>query len=182
MKITISKKRFNEILQEEVEKHKKVTSLESDKKKIEEALSRIQEAKSQEEIDEIWGGVKNLFNKGRQAAGAAIQNTANKVGTAVNNFGNKVGDKINQVDNNIQKQVQNIKTTYQQGEKEQAIKNAKQQIQKLWAQRQKIQSELNAMQAKYAELSGKKLGNQFQSKSPKQTPQNQPIQNQKAAE
>ena len=36
-------------------------------------------------------------------------------------------------------------------------------------QRQKIQQQLSAMQNKYAELTGKKLGNQFQSKNP-QTP------------
>ena len=165
MKISISKERFNQILQEEVQKYQKIKDLEFEKSRVERVLQKIQEAKSQEEIDEAWGGFKKLFNKGVQATANALNNEKNYLSqtwddakTSVNNKANQVGDFFNKA-----------YTTYQQGEKEQAVKDAKQQIQKLWMQRQKIQQQLSAMQNKYAELTGKKLGNQFQSKNP-QTP------------
>lgn len=178
MKVTINKNRFNEIIKEEVEKYRKIQELQSDKKQIEEALNKLQEAKSQEEIDELWGGLKNLFQKGTQAAGNAIGNAYQGVKDDANQFANKVGQKANAIGQAVQKQAQQVKSIYQQGEKEQAIKTAKSQIQKLWAQRQQIQSQLNAMQAKYAELTGKKLGNQFQAKNAPA----QPAQPGKAAE
>jgi hypothetical protein len=170
MKVTINKERFNEIIKEEVEKYRKIKELENDKKQIEEALVKLQETTSQEEIDELWGGLKNVFKKGAQVTGNAVQNAYQGAKNDVNQFANAVGQKAQAVGQAVQKQAQQVKQVYQQGEKEQAIKTTKSQIQKLWAQRQQIQSQLNAMQAKYAELTGKKLGNQFQAKNPQIQP------------
>lgn len=173
MKISISKERFNQILQEEVQKYQKIKDLESERNEVEGVLQKIQEAKSQEEIDELWGGFKNLFNKGAknvsQAASSNYNNAKNTLSQTWDDAKTSVNNKVNQIGDYVNKTADSIKTTYQQGEKEQAVKDAKQQIQKLWMQRQKIQQQLSAMQNKYAELTGKKLGNQFQSKNP-QTP------------
>ena len=162
MNIKISRQRFNEILKEEVEKYRKIKELESERKKIEDALLKIQESRSEDELNEIIGGLGKLFQTGAQ-----------KVGTSYQNAKNNLNQKANQVKQAVQTQAQNIKQVYQQGEQERAIKVAKAEIQKLWAERQRIQTQLNLMQNKYQSLTGKKLGNQFQAKTPAQTQTNQ---------
>lgn len=168
MKINITKQKFNQIIKEEVQKLRKIKELESDKKQIEEALIKIQESNSQEEIDELWGGLKGLFNKGAQATGDAFKSAYQGAKDDVNQFVDTVGQKANVVGQAVKQQAQNVKKVYQQGEKEQAIKNTKAEIQNLWNKRKAIEQQLAAMQNKYAGLTGKKLGNQFQSKTPVQ--------------
>lgn len=155
MKLKISKQRFNEILSEELEKYRKIKQLESEKKQIQEALLKLENSNSEEELNELLGGLGKLFGAGTQKVGAGYQ-------AAKNNVNQKLG----QVQQSVKAGAQNIKQIYQQGEKERELKVAKQQIQNLWAKRQQIQAQLNQMQAKYQTLTGKKLGNQFQSKNP----------------
>lgn len=185
MKIKISEKKFNQILQEEVKRYKDIKSLESDKKQIQEAISKLQNAKSQEEIDEIWGGVKKLFQKGGQAFaqgakdvyqgakadvqqfGGDIKQGVQQVGGALKQGAQAVQKGAQQVGQSVQQGAQQIKQTYQQGEKEQSIKNTKRQIEKLWAKKREVQQQLADLQMQYQGLTGKKLGTQF---TPKQKP------------
>lgn len=174
MKIKISEKKFNQILQEEVKRYKDIKSLESDKKQIQEAISKLQNAKSQEEIDEIWGGVKKLFQKGGQAVAQGAKDVYQGAKADVQQFGNDIKAGAQQVKGAlkqgaqaVQQGAQQIKQTYQQGEKEQSIKNTKRQIEKLWAKKREVQQQLADLQMQYQGLTGKKLGTQF---TPKQKP------------
>lgn len=193
MKIKISEKKFNQILQEEIQRYKDIKSLESDKKQIQEAINKLQEAKSQEEIDEIWGGVKKLFQKGGQAVaqgannvyqgakadvqqfGSDIKTGAQQVGGAIKQGAQAVQKGVQQVGQAVQQGAQQVKQTYQQGEKEQSIKTTKRQIEKLWAKRNEIQKQLADLQLQYQGLTGKKLGNQFAPKT-QSAPTKQPVQ------
>jgi hypothetical protein len=161
MKIKISKKRFNEILNEEVQKFKKIQELKDNKKFLEETLLKLENATSQEEIDELWGGVKKLFQKGTQAAGNAVKSAYQGAKADVNQLASDINQRAKVVGQNIKQQAQNIKQVYQQGEKEQAIKNTKAQIEKLWAKRKEIEGQIAMMQGEYAKLTGQKLGTQF---------------------
>ena len=173
MKLNISNQRFNEIIKEEVEKFRKIQHLESKKKALEEGLKKLQEANSQEEIDELWGGLKKMFQTGGQQIANAAQSTYQNVKNDVNATKQAVRQKGQQVAQAVQQKANAVKQVYQQGEKEQDIKTTKSQIEKLWKQRQIIQNQLNTMQSKYADLTGQKHNNKFQSKTPKQTQQTQ---------
>ena len=166
--IKIEKNKFDTIIQEELQRYQRIKELESDKSEIENGIKKIEEATSQEEIDEIWGGLSKIFQKGKQAAGQKISNAGSYAAAGLKGLGQDFVDTYDMSKKAVNNVAGKIKQTYQQGEKEQAIKDAKKQIQNLWAKRQQIQAQLANVQNKYLELTGKKLGNQFQAK-PKPT-------------
>lgn len=175
MKLNISNQRFNEIIKEEVEKFRKIQQLESKKKALEEGLKKIQEAQSQEEIDELWGGLKKLFQTGGQNVANAAQSTYQNVKNDINATKQAIQQKGQQIVQAAKQKANAVKQVYQQGEKDQDIKTTKSQIEKLWKQRQIIQNQLNIMQSKYSALTGQKHNNKFQPK-PKQPVQSQSVQ------
>ncbi len=147
MKIKISKERFNQILKEEVDKYKKIKELESDKKTIEEALLKLETASSKEEIDELWGGIKNLINKGAGAVASGVKNSVKAAGQDIKNAWNDASQSVNQG-------VDTIKKTYQQGERIAAKKKAENQINKIYSQIKATQKQLQDLNKQYFNMTG----------------------------
>ncbi len=169
MKLKISKTRFNEILKEEVSKHKKISNLESDKKKIEETLLKLESANSQEEIDEIWGGVKNLFNKGAKSVATGVKNT-------VKGMGQDVADAWNDASQTVNKGMNSIKKTYQQGEEKAAKQKAQAQITQVWNQIKTTQKQLANLNNQYLNMTGKPFNHKAVAGPAKSVQNTQPVQ------
>lgn len=144
----ISSTRLNEIIKEEVEIFHKIKSLQEDKKLVEEALLKLETASSKEEIDEIWGGITNVFKKGGQKLGRAALNTVQDMGRDVKDTWNAASDAVN-------KNVQSVQKAYQQGEAQAARKRAQAQIKQVWDSIKLTQKQLSNLQNQYLNMTGK---------------------------
>lgn len=90
------------LIQERVEKSKRRERLvEQAFALYEQGETDIEGSFSEEELHELWSGLKHLASKGAQAlgnagknAGRSIANTANKAMDKVDQFAGKVGDKV----------------------------------------------------------------------------------------
>ncbi len=169
----ISQTRLNQIIKEEVEIFHKIKSLEEDKKLVEQALLKLETASSKEEIDEIWGGIANVFNKGINKIGKGIQNTAASMGKDVQ-------DTWNTASNAVNKNFQSVKKAYQQGEAQSAKKQAQAQIKQVWDSIKLTQKQLSNLQNQYLNMTGKPF-NPKAVAGPKKTIPQQPAQTQPQA-
>lgn len=109
------------------------------KKQLEQLVREAVEAEvgqlNEEELDELLGGLKNVFGAGAKAvggaaqkAGQAVQGVAQKAAGAVQQAGQKVAGATQGA---VQGAVGAVKNAYQSGEKQAAMNSVKQGLQKV---------------------------------------------------
>lgn len=170
MKITITKEQLNSIIQEEVIRLNRIQELTTKHQQLNEAMQKLQEG---QDIDELWGGIKHLFNKGASAAGAAGQAAMNKAGQVANAGYNAakstvqgMGQDLKQAGRDVvnvgrsaagavSNAASSVKQTYQQGEKMQKISSTEAAIKKAWAQKKALINQISSLQTQYQQLTGK---------------------------
>ena len=182
MKITITKEQLNSIIQEEVHRLNRIQELTSKHRQLKEMMQKLQEG---QDIDELWGGIKHLFNKGSQAATSAGNAAMNKVGQAANAGYNAAKSTVQGMGQDLKQAGQDVanvgrsavgavsnaansvKQTYQQGEKMQKISNTEAAIKKAWSQKKALINQIASLQTQYQQLTGKPYQPQkFASKNP----------------
>lgn len=110
------------LIQEEVERINRIKELKGTKEQLQNALKRLEEG---ENVDEIWGGLKKVFQKGGRDAVQGAKNTWNQTKADVKSLGQDFVDVGKQAVQGVQRAGQNVANTYKQGEIE-ADKKAKQ--------------------------------------------------------
>lgn len=96
MKIT--KSDLQQIIQEEAERMFRLEKLEETKRIVDQNIRLISEGKkkmSDEELEELWGGLKSVLGAGAKAVSQAVSSGAEKV----QQFGQKVADTYKQGEN-----------------------------------------------------------------------------------
>ena len=127
MKIT--KSELQEVILQEVKKLERIDMLKGKLKLINEALEHPENL-NEEEIEELFGGLRKVFQKGGQKVADTAKDAAGAVAGGVKDAAGSV------------------KQTYQAGEKE-ATKNKNQ------ARLSKLKSTIDSAQQQYKQLSGK---------------------------
>jgi hypothetical protein len=149
MKIT--KKELVELIREGVEKKQKEELLKESKSKIENAIKRLDEGEvlSEEEIEELWAGLKGVGQMLKKKAGDAAQSLQQKA----QDFGGQVKQKA-------QAAGQQVKQAYQGAEREAAYKKAQDQMASIAQQLKDFDKQVAAkkksLQQQYMKLSGGK--------------------------
>ena len=137
MKIT--KSELKNVILQEVKKLERVDMLKRNLKLINEALEHPENL-NEEEIDELFGGLKKVFQRGGEKVGQAAQSAGSGIAQGVKSAASGVA----QVAGAAQKAGQDIKQTYQAGEKE-ALGN---KIKSLTQQYEKQYGKLNLAEGK----------------------------------
>lgn len=122
----ISKTVLQQIIHEEAERLFKLEKLQETKRVVDENIRLISEGKkkmSDEELEELFAGLKSVLGAGAKAVGQAVSSGAEKI----QQFGQKVAD------------------TYKQGENQAKIEKLKKQQVDLANQITKVNSELLAL-------------------------------------
>lgn len=133
------------LIQEEVERINRIKELRGTKEQLQNALKRLEEG---ENVDEIWGGLKKVFQKGSQNAVQGAKNTWNQTKKGITSLGQDFVDVGNQAVQGVQRAGQNVANTYKQGEME-ADKKAKQN------KISNIHTQIKQMLNQYQQLTGK---------------------------
>jgi len=143
--------KLNTLIKESFEQIHKTNLLKEEKSVIENILKQIDENEnlSEEELNELLGGLKKvgqMFGQKAQAAGEKVKQKVQGVGQQIKQKAQDAG--------------QQIKQTYQAGEKEAKLAKAKEQIATIANQISNIDRQAavqkQSLQQQYAQLSGGK--------------------------
>lgn len=152
MNIKINREQLNQLIKEEVDRYKKIQELEMKKQKIDEALQKLEEG---ENIDELWGGIKQLFNKGTAAAGKNMAQGYNTTKTGLKQLGQDFADVYGQAAKGIADTGSKIKQTYQHGERIAQTSKTQKALNAAYAEKNALDSKIKNLQAQHKELTGK---------------------------
>lgn len=149
MKIT--KSDLQQIIQEEAERMFRLEKLEETKRIVDQNIRLISEGKkkmSDEELEELWAGLKSVLGAGAKAVGQAVSAGAEKV----QQFGQKVAD------------------TYKQGEQRAKVEKLKKQQMDLANQMKSVNDELAKLQPPTEDTSTQKKSTTKKATSKTTTP------------
>ena len=151
MNIKITRAQLAELIKEEVERYKRIQELQTKKQKLDEALQKLEDG---ENIEELWGGMKHLFNKGKQAAGQKLSQAGQTLKTGAKALGQDFKDVYGQAAQSVSNAAGQVKQTYQHGERISQTSKTQKDIAAAYAEKRALDAKIKALQAQHQQLTG----------------------------
>ena len=162
MNIKIIRAQLTELIKEKVERYNRIQELQTKKQKLDEALQKLEVG---ENIEELWGGMKHLFNRGKQAAGQKLSQAGQSLKTGAQALGQDFKDVYGQAAQSVKQGASNaaqsvsnaagqVKQTYQHGERISQTSKTQKDIAAAYAEKRALDAKIKALQAKHQQLTG----------------------------
>ncbi len=162
MKVKLTRNQLAQLIKEEVDRYNRIQELQSKKQQLDEALEKLE---SGENIEELWGGMKHLFNKGAQSAGQKLSQAGQTLKTGAKALGQDfkdvygqaaqgIANTANQAAQGISNAAGQVKQTYQHGEKISQTSKTQKALNAAYAEKRALDAKIKGLQGTHQQLTG----------------------------